>query len=74
MDVNKIAPFAVRLRSARDARTEVVRKRSSNQRPNGSQMEAGSYTVSKYAIDAVTRVLAAEFSEATAPLKASPPA
>ncbi len=34
-----------------------------NQSSNGSQMEAGSYTVSKYAIDAVTRVLAAEFAE-----------
>src|SRR5438132_409939 len=30
---------------------------------NGAQMEAGAYTVSKYAIDAVTRVLAAEFAE-----------
>src|SRR5258707_1363370 len=34
-----------------------------NQSSNGSQMEAGAYTVSKYAIDAVTRVLAAEFAE-----------
>jgi NAD(P)-dependent dehydrogenase (short-subunit alcohol dehydrogenase family) len=34
-----------------------------NQSSNGSQMEAGSYTVSKYALDAVTRVLAAEFAE-----------
>jgi NAD(P)-dependent dehydrogenase (short-subunit alcohol dehydrogenase family) len=62
MDVNTIAPVrcAAAVRPAMRARGGgcIV-----NQSSTGSQMEAGSYTVSKYAIDAVTRVLAAEFSE-----------
>jgi NAD(P)-dependent dehydrogenase (short-subunit alcohol dehydrogenase family) len=62
MDVNTIAP----VRCSAAVRP-VMRARGGgsivNQSSNGSQMEAGSYTVSKYAIDAVTRVLAAEFSE-----------
>jgi 3-oxoacyl-[acyl-carrier protein] reductase len=61
MDINTIAP----VRCAAAVRP-VMRERGGgsivNQSSNGSQMEAGSYTVSKYAIDAVTRVLAAEFS------------
>lgn len=61
MDVNTIAP----IRCAAAVRP-VMRARGGgcivNQSSNGSQMEAGAYTVSKYAIDAVTRVLAAEFS------------
>ncbi|MEO5839863.1 MAG: SDR family oxidoreductase [Acidimicrobiales bacterium] len=62
MDVNTIAPVrcsaAVRPVMAARGGGSIV-----NQSSNGSQMEAGSYTVSKYAIDAVTRVLAAEFSQ-----------
>ena len=62
MDVNTIAP----VRCSAAVRP-VMRARGGgcivNQSSNGSQMEAGSYTVSKYAIDAVTRVLAAEFAE-----------
>lgn len=62
MDVNTIAP----VRCSAAVRP-VMRARGGgsivNQSSNGSQMEAGAYTVSKYAIDAVTRVLAAEFSE-----------
>jgi NAD(P)-dependent dehydrogenase (short-subunit alcohol dehydrogenase family) len=62
MDVNTIAP----VRCSAAVRP-VMRARGGglivNQSSNGSQMEAGAYTVSKYAIDAVTRVLAAEFAE-----------
>jgi NAD(P)-dependent dehydrogenase (short-subunit alcohol dehydrogenase family) len=62
MDVNTIAPVrcAAAVRASMRARGGgcIV-----NQSSNGSQMEAGAYTVSKYAIDAVTRVLAAEFAE-----------
>ena len=62
MDVNTIAP----IRCAAAVRP-AMRERGGgvivNQSSNGSQMEAGAYTVSKYAIDAVTRVLAAELSE-----------
>ena len=62
MDVNTIAPVrcSAAVRPAMQARGGgcIV-----NQSSNGSQMEAGSYTVSKYAIDAVTSVLAAEFAE-----------
>ena len=62
MDVNTISPvrFAAAVRPAMRARGGGV---IVNQSSNGSQMEAGAYTVSKYAIDAVTRVLAAELSE-----------
>jgi 3-oxoacyl-[acyl-carrier protein] reductase len=62
MDVNTIAPVrcSAAVRPAMRARGGGV---IVNQSSNGSQMEAGSYTVSKYAIDAVTRVLAAEFAE-----------
>jgi 3-oxoacyl-[acyl-carrier protein] reductase len=61
MDVNTIAPVrcAAAVRATMRARGGGV---IVNQSSNGSQMEAGSYTVSKYAIDAVTRVLAAEFA------------
>jgi NAD(P)-dependent dehydrogenase (short-subunit alcohol dehydrogenase family) len=62
MDVNTIAPVrcAAAVRPSMRARGGgcIV-----NQSSNGSQMEAGAYTVSKYAIDAVTRVLAAELAE-----------
>ena len=62
MDVNTIAPIrcAAAVRPAMRARGGgcIV-----NQSSTGSQMEAGAYTVSKYAIDAVTRVLAAEFAD-----------
>jgi 3-oxoacyl-[acyl-carrier protein] reductase len=62
MDVNTIAPVlcsaAVRPSMRARGGGSII-----NQSSNGSQMEAGAYTVSKYAIDAVTRVLAAEFSE-----------
>jgi 3-oxoacyl-[acyl-carrier protein] reductase len=62
MDVNTIAPVrcAAAVRSSMRARGGgcIV-----NQSSNGSQMEAGAYTVSKYAIDAVTRVLAAELAD-----------
>jgi NAD(P)-dependent dehydrogenase (short-subunit alcohol dehydrogenase family) len=62
MDVNTIAP----IRCSAAVRP-VMRARGGgvivNQSSNASQMEAGSYTVSKYALDAVTRVLAAEFAE-----------
>lgn len=62
MDINTIAPVrcAAAVRAPMRARGGGV---IVNQSSNGSQMEAGAYTVSKYAIDAVTRVLAAEFSE-----------
>lgn len=62
MDVNTIAP----IRCAAAVRPAMVARGGGcivNQSSNGSQMEAGAYTVSKYAIDAVTRVMAAEFSE-----------
>jgi 3-oxoacyl-[acyl-carrier protein] reductase len=61
MDVNTIAP----IRCAAAVRTAMVARGGGlivNQSSNASQMEAGSYTVSKYALDAVTRVLAAEFA------------
>ncbi len=62
MDVNTISlvRFAAAVRAPMRARGGGV---IVNQSSNGSQMEAGAYTVSKYAVDAVTRVLAAELSE-----------